>query len=324
MILLMSNTREFSLRLIFTCLFAVIICCHLSGQGDGPRSHLQAPIGVWGVNAKWLHMDQNLLPAGNILVQDADIVVDVFPTTFFHTFKLGNNLAQALLMVNPGSAVGRLAFDTIVPQEDLQANGFSDGFFGLQYGLVGSPALDINQFAQHTPEFSLSAYLRIWYSGTYNSEKLLNMGTNRWTVELGVPMSLPIANNREKPTWLEMFPSVQLFTPNNAPSRGSSASQTKQKPLFVMENHLTHNFTGKLWGGVDLRLQFGGRTVVDGVEDDNRQAIIGGGVALGYQFLPFLGGYANYGRVLWGDGSTRSEMFRLSLTFTYLDKNKYQ
>jgi len=38
-------------------------------QCNGPHANLLAPNGVWDVNPKYLYLQQNLAPAGNILVE---------------------------------------------------------------------------------------------------------------------------------------------------------------------------------------------------------------------------------------------------------------
>ena len=92
------------MRKIFFALTIVIFGSQLlMAQGDGPRAHLFAPTGVWAINPKYLHLEQNLLPNGNILVKGADITVDVFPTTFVHSFKIKNRLARFFINANPGS-----------------------------------------------------------------------------------------------------------------------------------------------------------------------------------------------------------------------------
>lgn len=311
------------MRLILT---ALLLICALSSkaQGDGPRSHLLAPTGIWGLNPKYLNLDQNILPAGNILVEGANFKIDVAPITFFHTFSIGNRFAQALVMINPGHVTATLDPSQSLPIESLETGGLSDGFVGLKMGLIGAPALNVKEFATHTPAFSLYGYFRVWYSGSYDPEKLVNLGTNRPTFEIAAPMSIPIARKAKNNTWLEVFPSLQFFGPNNSPARGSRTDRVTQSPLLLIENHLTHNFTPKFWAGADLRYQFGGTTTADGESDDNRINALGGGISAGYQILAFLSAYAGYGTIFVGDNGAQSRMIRLSLVFTYINLKKIQ
>jgi len=96
-------------------------------------------------------------------------------------------------MVNPGYAFGTVVPDQPgIPSPELNASGIADGVIGMKIGLIGAPSLNIAEFAKHAPAFSLMGYFRLWYSGNYNSEQLLNMGTNRFTFEFGFPMSMPL------------------------------------------------------------------------------------------------------------------------------------
>lgn len=295
----------------------------LSAQGDGPRTFLLAPKGIWGVNPKATFLNQNFLPSGDILIKSADIQVNVVPTTFFHTFGIGGRFAQAMIMVNPGSANGSVVPDSPgIPAPELNATGFADGFVGFKLGLVGAPALSIAEFAKHTPAFSMNGYFRWWYSGTYDKTKPLNLGTNRSTFELGLPMAIPLSKNPKRVTWLEVYPSVRLFTANNEPTVITMADKSQQLPLFLLENHLTHNFTPKFWVGADLRYQYGGEMKFDDVKQDNKVNILGGGFEAGYQILSFLSCNAGYGGIIVGDNDARSNMFRLSVVFVYANLKK--
>jgi len=177
-------------------------------------------------------------------------------------------------------------------------------------------------FTNHTPAFSMTAYFRLWYSGSYNSSKPLNLGTNRFTFEFGFPLAIPFSENPKRETWLEIYPSLQIYTSNNDPTLITRADKSHQQPLLLLENHLTHNFTDKFWAGADLRYQYGGVLELDDVKQDNKINILGGGISAGYQLLPFLSGNASYGGILKGDNGARSEMFRVGVVFVYVNTKK--
>lgn len=295
-------------------------------QGDGPRSELFAPTGVWGVNAKYLHLEQNLLPAGNILVENADFNINLFPTTFFHTFGIGKQYARVLAMINPGSATASANINQNInaPLDALSFNGFSDGFVALEIGILNTPALNLNEFTKAAPKFQLLGEFRLWYSGSYDSDNLVNLGTNRFTLEFRTPVLIPLfKTNEQKQTWIEIVPKIQFFTDNNDPARSSRANKVEQKPFFLLEFHLSHNFTKKFWASADLGYQYGGETIVDNTPDGNIINFLGGGVSLGYQVLPYLGIATSYGQdFIDGNTNVNANMLRFSLVFTYLNLKK--
>jgi hypothetical protein len=309
------------LSLVF--LFVLVSSTSVFAQGDGPRSFILLPKGVWAINARWLSMNQNINPTGTILVPRAEIKVNVFPITLYHTFSLAGRFAQLSVMVNPGSVSGS-ALDVPpvipLPTTTKKASGLADGFVAFKVGLAGAPAVDVFSYMKKPMEFSLFADVRYWYSGSYDAGKVLNMGTNRPTYQLGLPMAIPLNNNLKRATWLEISPSVMLFGDNNNPPKGTRADKIEQSALLSLESHLSHNFTQNFWAFANLLYRLGGSTTSDGQEDDNKQNMLGGGLGVGYQFLPFLGAYADYGTILTGGpNNAKSNMFRIAVNFTYVN-----
>jgi hypothetical protein len=290
-----------------------------SAQGDGPRSYLPAPIGVSGIAAKYLHLTQNLAPSGDVFVRDADITVDIFPTTLFTNFGLWGRPASLQGMFNPGHV--QASFDVPgAPVEELSTGGFSDGYAAFKMGLVGTPALNAIEFSKYPMQFTLSGYFRLWISGSYDRDKLLNLGTNRTSFDIGPTLAIPLNQNRLCPTWLEVYPHVIFFTDNDDPTtRLGEAERIEQAPLFVIENHLSHNFTPKFWASLDVRFQYGADTTTDGVDDDNRIELLGGGPSVGYQFTSWLGANVSYGRRWAGTNGVRSELVRLTVVVTHIE-----
>jgi hypothetical protein len=307
-------------------IIALLSSMYVFAQGDGPRSFILLPKGVWAVNARWMNMNQNINPSGTILVPKAEVNIDVFPITLYHTFSLANRFAQLSVMVNPGSVSGSaLNVPPVIPlpTTTISANGWSDGFIAFKMGLAGAPALDVVSYMKSPMQFSLFADLRYWYSGSYDEKKALNLGTNRSTYQIGLPMAIPLNHNLKRATWLEISPSVMMFGDNTAPSLGTRADKIEQAPLFSLENHLSHNFTPKFWAFANLLYRLGGRTTTDGVENENKQNILGGGLGVGYQILPILGAYADYGTILsGGPNNANSDMIRIALNFTYANTKK--
>ena len=60
-------------------------------------------------------------------------------------------------------------------------------------------------------------------------------------------MAIPLNDNLERQTWLEVNPSLSLFGANNDPALGTNADKIEQNALFSVESHLSHNFTKKFW-----------------------------------------------------------------------------
>jgi hypothetical protein len=297
-----------------------------SAQADGPRSYLLIPKGVTSLNVKWMGLEQNVNSTGSILIPGAKFTIDLFPVTAFHTFSIKGRFAQVSFMANPGEISGSAKNVPPViplPMNRIKADGFSDGFVGFKLGLFGAPALGVEEYLKKPMKFSLFTDLRLWYSGSYDPEKVINLGTNRLTYQIGFPMAIPLNDNLERQTWLEVNPSLSLFGANNDPALGTNADKIDQNALFSVESHLSHNFTKKFWVFGNALYKQGGQTISDGEKNDNTLSTVLMGAGVGYQIMPFIGLYCDYGGVVvGGSNDVESQMFRVSLNFSYVKLKK--
>lgn len=314
----MQNTQHRCVKKVYGLLFLpLFFVSTILAQGDGPRSALLAPTGVFGIATKYVNLSTNLSPA-TILVEQAEFEIQLFPISAFYTFKIKNQFAQVLGVMTPATA--QVGLNGVAPglPDNLKANGTADGFIGLKVGMIGAPGLSLQEFAQRAPTFSMFSYVRFWYSGKYDQEEFLNLGSNRFTIQYSLPMAFPLSQNRARMTWLEITPGIRFFTPNKTPQVLTQKNEIQQRPLFQLETHLSHNLSKKLWVAANLHYQIGGKTVLDGTVNDNQINMLGGSLSAGYKFLPFLGASADYGRRIFGDNGVNSRMIRAGLVFTYV------
>lgn len=309
---------------IFIVLF-LLTSLSVFSQGDGARNLLWGPKGTFVFIPKWMSVNQNITP-GNVFIKDADLHINAFPLTFVYNFGLGNRFAQVLVNAVPANVSGSLvASQPGLPAPELSSSGFSDGFIGFKIGLVNQPALNVYEYQKYEKHtFSMMFYGRMWYSGSYENKDPLNLGSNRLTFELGFPIDLWLSKNPKRATWLEIYPAIHMYTPNNDPLIITMANKTQQHALYSIDNHLSHNFTDKFWASADVRYQYGGDVEVDGVAQDDKMNILGAGVTAGYQVLPMLGLNMTYAGVLAGYNGAQSNMFRITAVLSYANLKKLQ
>ena len=108
--------------------------------------------------------------------------------------------------------------------------------------------------------------------GQYDSDKLVNLGTNRWSVKPEIGISKVWG-----PLTLEAAAGVTFYTTNDDFFGGK---RREQEPLYSIQGHLIYNSGAGVWGGVNGTYYTGGRTTTDGVQDDNFQ----GNTRLGLTF----------------------------------------
>ena len=314
-------------KILLLAIITMLSFQYTSAQGDGARMILWGPTGVTGAIPKWMSLNQNITPA-NILVKDADVHINAFPITVIHNFGIAGRFAQIMANAVPGNVTGSFLIpdsNTQIPTSvSINSGGFADGFIGFKLGLINQPALNVKEYAAYKHKiFSMTSYTRIWYPGSYDKNEELNLGSNRWTFELGLPMNIYLSKKTPKrATWLEVYPAIHLYTANTNPTAITRADKTEQLPLFTLENHLSHNFTDKLWASLDLRYQYGGELKADGVKQDNQINALAGGATVGYQIIPPLAMHLSYGDVFNNPSNVEANMFKVTIQFSYVNMKK--
>jgi hypothetical protein len=311
-----------SRRVIFALLavVALLFSGHAQAQGDGPRSQVLIPTGVNILVPTYLDLKGSYSFGGNILLPNAEVTSDVFVLTYMRAFAIGDRYAQ--IWVNP--IWGRIDARGTVTHPGtgqqfsaaIDASGMFDPVVNFKIGLLGAEPLGLKDMGKQNRDFQLSAFASVTIPiGEYDSDKLLNLGTNTWALRLGMPMVVSMGSSPQTPTFLEIFPSVTFYEDNDDPTMG--ASKREQDPLFQIENHLSHSFTPKFWGSIDLRYRQGGETTTDGISDNNKADVVGGGVSAGYSFTPKLSIQASLGKVLNEDDGSDEDLFRFKVAYLF-------
>ncbi len=295
----------------------LIVPAQAEAQMEGPRVYLLAPVNMNVLVGTYMDMSSNFNFSGTILVKDADISSDIGVLTYMRYFSIGNHFAQLWVAPVWGKVGGSLDLDGGMGPESINIpsiSGFADPYVAMRVGLVGAPALKMSEFVKYRQTFQLhalvSAYLPV---GDYDSSRPFNLGTNRWAVRLGLPMVVPFGTP-PRSTYLEIIPSIHFFTDNNDPF---GADVREQDLLFSLESHLSHNFTPKFWGSVDLRYQNGGETTTDGLPDDNRMGQLGAGLSLGYSLTPAWMLQATYGEIVADSDNANGQNLRLRVSYVF-------
>lgn len=315
-----NSKRRWVLATSVALLAGVVLAPNcVEAQGDGPRSQTLLPTGINLVVPSYLDLSGNFNFGQTILLPEAKIDTSIWVVTYTRAFALGGRYAQFWINPIAGTVDGRGTFTD--PRTGnrisvrVKESGLADPVVSFKLGLIGTPALALEEFAKTPQEFQLSAFVSAtlpW--GDYDSDRFLNLGTNVFALRVGTPMVLPMGDPKA-PFFLELFPSVAFYDDNDDPS--GAVREREQDPLFMVESHLSHNFTPKFWASLDLRYRYGAETTTDGVEDNNKQDVLGGGVSVGYSLTRFLSLQATYGNVLTENDGSELEMLRVKLALAF-------
>ena len=168
-------------------------------------------------------------------------------------------------------------FDVIVPYTWLsgsatyrgdaierEVDGFADPLFRLSMNFYGAPALTLPAFNAYEQDLIVGASLQVSVpAGQYDSTKLVNIGTNRWSFkpELGVSKALG-------PLTLEFKAGATLFRTNDDFFNGNRRAQD---PLYSLGAHAIYSFRSGIWASVDATYFAGGRSTLNGALQNDLQ-----------------------------------------------------
>jgi len=100
--------------------------------------------------------------------------------------------------------------------------------------------------------------------GQYDEDKLLNLGLNRWSFKPELGVSKPWRR------WTFELAAGATFYTDNEEFLGSLTRE--QEPLIAVQGHAIYSFSKDIWAGLDGTFYTGGRTTLNGTENDDRQS----------------------------------------------------
>lgn len=254
----------------FCALWSSLGSIAVAQVGDGPRAYQTLPKDTRVLSQFYIGTRGNLTPASGIIPRDAELDMDLGITQFSQTLEINGRQAGALAYIPYGDISGSLALGGT--SRSASTSGFSDLTVGIAYGLLNTPSLAFEDYVKFDPGISIAGLAKLTLpTGSYNGSKALNMGGNRFALELGLPVAYYLGSSFLDPTLtsFEILPKVTLFGENDEPSGGGG--ELEQDPLLTIEAHLTRNFGQAFWLSLDAFYSYGGETATDGEEADNKQ-----------------------------------------------------
>jgi hypothetical protein len=255
------------------------------GQGEGPRAFLLLPEGtqILSVYGVFGHTNESFDPGS--VIAGAKVEVRMGALDYSRGFSLAGH-AWALLATLPvGEADGSVTRPGVAVSN--RSSGIGDLQLGAVFGLLGAPSMSQRDYDAYQPGRALGLLARVYApTGEYDRSQLLNLGSNRWAGQLGLPFSCYLGSSFSDPalTTFEVLPSVTFYGANRQPYR---AKETTQAPIVQLEGHITRNLNSRIWISLDGLFSYGGETTTDGVKDGNQQRAFGLGatasLALGSQ-----------------------------------------
>mgnify|MGYP001815445299 FL=1 len=170
-------------------------------------------------------------------------------------------------------------------------SNFGDIRFTTTINLLGAPSMTLQDFLDFraNPRPILGASLKLVVpTGDYDSDKLINVGANRWATRAQIGTILPLT-----PTWLlELEAGAWFYGDDDEFLPG----KREQEPVYSIQTNLVKRFSPGFWASLDLSFFSGGRQTIGGnrLSDSQRNAKVGGTLVFPFAKKHALKiGYAN-------------------------------
>jgi hypothetical protein len=228
-----------------------------------PRAYSPSPVGANFVVLAYQNTSGEVLFDPSLPFSDVEARLNAGVLGYAHTFDAFNRIASATLGLPYvwGDVEGNVGED----RREVSRSGPGDARLRLAINLIGGPAMTPAEFAKRTPRTTLGASLVVVAPvGEYFSDKLVNIGANRWAFKPELGVSYPIGR-----WYLDAYAGVWLFTDNDAFFGGA---KREQDPLASYQVHVSYAFRPRLWIAFDATYYTGGRTTVDGTRNADTQS----------------------------------------------------
>jgi hypothetical protein len=226
-----------------------------NGQELEPRAYSPSPSGTSFLVVSATRSSGGVFTDASAPLTDVDAEVGILGLSIGHTFALLGRSAMVLgvVPVTWGQASGQIGED----RREASRRGLADPRVRLSMLFLGSPPATPEAFARRRRQPVLGASLTVVMPvGQYDSTKLVNLGSNRWSLKPEVGLSLPAGR------WtFDGYAGVWWFTDNGAYYPGPS--RRHQDPVIAVQGHVSYTLGRRAWIAANATWYGGGQMQVN-------------------------------------------------------------
>jgi hypothetical protein len=278
----------------WTLLIAALVLA-LTGSAHAqalePRSYTNTPVGINFLLLGYGHTEGEVGFDASTQITDTRVRVDAGLIAYARSLDIFGLSGKVLAVLPVAEASGHAMAKGQARDRDVF--GVADPLLRFSVNFFGAPALSLEEFATYKQDLIIGASLQVTAPlGQYNPNKLLNLGTNRWSIKSELGLSKAWG-----PLTVELIPAITFFTTNNDFFGGHTL---EQDPIYSVQGHLIYEVSPAFWVAFDSTYFVGGQTTVDGVEGQEPANVrLGVTTALSlnrYQSVKFYGSTGVYNR----------------------------
>jgi hypothetical protein len=236
-----------------------------------PRSYANTPVGLNFLILGYAYTTGDVSLDTSLPIEDGKVTTHSALLAYARSFGVWGRSGKLDLILPYGWLSGTTKVAGRPVATDV--SGLGDPQIRLSYLFYGAPALTLQEFAGYEPDLIIGASLAVRPPlGQYDSSRLVNLGTNRWSFKPEIGISKTFG-----PVTLELAPSATFYTDNDD-FRGR---RLQRDLLYAVQGHVIYHTSFGLWTAFDATYFGGGRTSIEGVEGESQQSVrLGGTLAI--------------------------------------------
>ena len=301
-------------------------------QDDGARAYWKTREGTHVMSFQYLPMfidagGSKAFAPGQYIYPNSKIDAHIVMASYFYHFTLPWVKRPSVFAVNVIGGSVDATIKNLPPEFPLPPDvdrtefsqssaGFGDPNTQLTVNLFGTPRLKSNvDLLNYEPTWTadLAAMLAIPI-GEYETDKLVNIGLNRWYGRLALPLKYHFGVFAPgRMSSFEVMPSVWLFGEND----NFLGKKLENDPLWSVEAHLTHDFTPTFYGSLDLLYQNGFQSQLDGADVGGKLEIGTIGFTLNYHVSDNAGIRTSFSSNVFGDDDLKTAALRVQFIYAW-------
>lgn len=249
-----------------------------------PRRWAHLPINTNFIGAAYAYSEADIGLDPVLKLEKVEMEMDTWAAKYIRTFSLVDKTARIdiLQAYQEGRWSGLLDG---VPKK-VKRSGWTDTLLRFAVNLYGAPPLEGEEYIKYRSAADVETIVGAGLSvqlptGDYMDDKLINLGTNRFTFRPQVG----VVHTRGRLS-TEVTGYVALYTDNDDFFNGK---RLEQEPLYVINGHLIYTFQPGVWAGVSAGYDCGGRSTVDGIKKDDRKQNLIWAISFGFPVNRHLG-----------------------------------
>ena len=241
-------------------LLLALAAARVQAQQLEPRAYANVPVGLNFLVAGYTYSTGGLATDPATALQNAELEIHAPFVAYAHAFDAWGKSAKFDAVLAAGCLSGTAEADGVPVSRDIC--GGLDPALRVTVNFFGAPAMSLAEFRGYRQDLVAGASLQVVAPlGQYDPARLVNLGTNRWTIkpELGVSKKLGALT-------VEGALGMALFTDNDEYYVGRTR---EQEPIVSTQVHLIYEFPGGTWMAVNATYYTGGRSTLDGVQQND-------------------------------------------------------